>query len=577
MAVQQLDVRPQEGFNVIFSDIVNCEITPPPYNDRYLSKFFFLKKRKWIKQIGQKQWYDFLDYNERYDFYLTRNVNTNNYEVLDNNFNTVVTITGWWTADIFVEVLWWTIQYDTGTATGWSSTTLVDTSKNWTNNELAWYYVYIYDWTGAWQLRYIVSNTSDTITVSWFDTAPASWSKYRVYEKLDYNLTVPYKNWLYVYDWSNWNDEPIFSGYDIENMVVWNSRLWYTSWNKLYHSEEWDYYNYPVSNQLILWSHEVNNLYPFWSYLIVWTKRNISLVYKGFSSNDWTEFFVVKEWTSTVGIKNKFGIASYQWWLYIIWSDYRMYALRIQLQWTEASVLLNDNWSIPAYFINRYKVSDVKLYSDTNNIYLYTYDFSTDRTYEVYYNSQYKGWLNNEYNVKINKKFFQGNTEYVLCKDLAGMRWDYKDFWGNYKQRIEIVVWEQDIWNWKNLKYINILLWKTDYVQDWYVEVISQIANKKIKQEFDLGNMWYITDIWDLIENTFWWPIIWTSLYWWDVSDLYNVISDVDIIQIGLDTTGQIFNIIFESWDWENGLLLWWVFLYYNTLNPKQKYIKNII
>lgn len=72
---------------------------------------------------------------------------------------------------------------DTGTATGTqTTTTLQDTSKSWTVNQFADHWVLISAGTGAAQRRKVVSNTSDTLTISGtWDTTPDGTSDYKIY------------------------------------------------------------------------------------------------------------------------------------------------------------------------------------------------------------------------------------------------------------------------------------------------------------------------------------------------------------------------------------------------------------
>jgi len=76
-------------------------------------------------------------------------------------------------------------EEETGTATGGSSNTLVDTSKSWASDEWGGYYIMITGSTGAGQIREIQSNTSDTITVaSNWNINPASGSQYVIFDNL---------------------------------------------------------------------------------------------------------------------------------------------------------------------------------------------------------------------------------------------------------------------------------------------------------------------------------------------------------------------------------------------------------
>ncbi|GDX76009.1 hypothetical protein LBMAG41_10850 [Cyanobium sp.] len=71
-------------------------------------------------------------------------------------------------------------QFAAGTATSGSNTTLVQTGKTWAVNQWANYQVRIVGGTGAGQIRLIVSNTADTLTVSGWNTNPDTTSTYSI-------------------------------------------------------------------------------------------------------------------------------------------------------------------------------------------------------------------------------------------------------------------------------------------------------------------------------------------------------------------------------------------------------------
>ncbi len=582
MAIQQLDIRPQEWFNQIYSELVNNEIVNTPYNKDYSSKFFFFKKRKWIKEYKRKDGYGFLDYavytdnNWNKEFFLTRRQSDNAYVIFDWDLNQVLEISEWWICDRFYSVLWWgESRYDNWTVSSSDATHITDNSKNWSNNELAGYYVYIDDWTGAWQLRQILSNTSDTIEVSWWSANPWSWASYVIYTSLVDNIVVPYNNWAYIFDWEQWYDSAVFSWYKIKWMEVWNSRLWYATGNQIIYSDEWDYYFSPAGNELFISNLDINNLYWFWNYLFVTTPKSIWVVYKGFSTTDWTPFFIIKEGVSQVWVKNRFGIWRYRDVLYFVSSDLRLYSLGVTMLGEETVFKFQDNWTLPSNFIEKYYDKDIKLYSDINYLYLFCIDGG--KTKEIYYNDLYKGWLNNEYMVKINSKKLLLSQEYVLWDWFVWTREWYKDLDATYWQKIRCVVGEPDIFMWKDIKYVNILLWKSDYIQNWILTVTSHIWNKKVERKIDLARTWYISDMWDIIENTYWSTLIWYPLFGWDLGYLSEYISDIDIIQVWLNMTWQLIEFTIDTGEWDNWIFYGGMMVYYNLLNPKLKYYRNII
>lgn len=70
----------------------------------------------------------------------------------------------------------WTISI----ATAGTTTTLTDSTANWTANQWANYYVYIYSGTGHGQIAKIASNTSTVLTFATVTTAPDATSRYEI-------------------------------------------------------------------------------------------------------------------------------------------------------------------------------------------------------------------------------------------------------------------------------------------------------------------------------------------------------------------------------------------------------------
>lgn len=70
--------------------------------------------------------------------------------------------------------------FETATATGGSTTTLVNAGRAWTTNQWSNYQVRIISGTGAGQIRAITSNTATTLTCATFATAPDATSVYSI-------------------------------------------------------------------------------------------------------------------------------------------------------------------------------------------------------------------------------------------------------------------------------------------------------------------------------------------------------------------------------------------------------------
>ncbi len=92
-------------------------------------------------------------------------------------------------------------QYDNGTATGGSTTTLTDSAKSWTTNVHANRAVTITSGTGSGQAGRIASNTGTALTIgtAWA-VAPDATSVYRVTDDLHYVFTDGSARVLFVTD-----------------------------------------------------------------------------------------------------------------------------------------------------------------------------------------------------------------------------------------------------------------------------------------------------------------------------------------------------------------------------------------
>lgn len=101
--------------------------------------------------------------------------------------------------------------WEWGTATGGTTTTLIDTTKSWTVNQWAGKAFHIYLGTGVGQTRVVASNTADTLTWTTPGTAPDTTSEY-AFEGYDLSIATSgtsttlvdtTKSWV-VNRWSNY-------------------------------------------------------------------------------------------------------------------------------------------------------------------------------------------------------------------------------------------------------------------------------------------------------------------------------------------------------------------------------------
>jgi len=83
---------------------------------------------------------------------------------------------------------------DSGSVTSFTTTTLTDSNKDWEVNQWSGYIVYIYSGTGTGQLREILSNTENTLTINkdWdvdLDTTSKYFISYKNYIEEKYDAT----------------------------------------------------------------------------------------------------------------------------------------------------------------------------------------------------------------------------------------------------------------------------------------------------------------------------------------------------------------------------------------------------
>jgi hypothetical protein len=95
------------------------------------------------------------------------------------------------------KTIYWRIVFDKQLATSGAAGTITKTGAGWTVNDLTDLYVWVYSGTGSTQIRKIVSNTADTITVdrNWTTTNPNNTSYFKIfYVPADFN---PYVDAVY--------------------------------------------------------------------------------------------------------------------------------------------------------------------------------------------------------------------------------------------------------------------------------------------------------------------------------------------------------------------------------------------
>ena len=582
MAVNVLDIRPQKGFNQIFTRLINNAPAAPSYNPRYKSQFFFLKKRDGIQSLLLASHLSVIDMeiyqdNNKIEYWvLSWNKGLSKYEIW-------VREDGWgytqhltFDSDVkpyFTKVLaGGQARLDSGTASGGSATSLSDSTKTRTDNQRAGNYVYIVDWTWAGQLRNIVSNTANTLNVSGFDAAPDATSQYIIYEMLTYNLVVHTSSGLLVYDWIAWENSPVFQWYNISQVVVWEWRLWRTVDNRLFYSKEWDPY-YSTDPYLLLSSNNIYSLYPHSWLLFIGTDVSLNIVYK---IPVWTGVvYDIKEWVSSQWLRNEDALLSFRGGLYMLSNDNKLFAVTLQIDWSNIQTTLTTQWEMPAAFLAANEAGIVKLYTDWE--YLYMYGIDGDTTPELVYDSFYEWWFENEYMVRVNKKKMLNGIEYYLWDGFIGKKWWTKDIDKDFGQIIEFVVWEPDIWSTKDMKYLLVLLGKASYQQGGTLTVDWMLTTFINSKTHNLEGASSITNWNTLVDTTIGSNLLWMVWLWWDKSALDEQSSVIGIIKVNIWQASNLFRITIQSTEWKNGLFFGGAFVYYDQLNTFLQNYNNVI
>lgn len=597
MSVNLVQILPTEWFNDKFSEIINSEITNPPYNQNFFDKFFFIRKRAWTALIKQNAWDVFESIIEYKDVnkteVLVSSTTSTKVRVYKFDLNTLVLTKileedKWNNARMFKVLAWWESILTSWTATAWSVNDITDSTKSWTVNAYAWAYVYLKSWTGAWALCNILSNTATALTVAnagwWdpFDVAPAAWTVFQVYESLVDNIIIQTKDSYRKYDWVAFEEISTTQWNDVKDAVLWKSIFRYADakWNVFYSDERdvFKFYDWATATARLLrtWETDILRLYPFWDTLLVWTPSKMYLIKWSLDSTSWLTIYSTQEIISNLWLFSSWAI-HYDKWMYFVGSDKRFYSLWLNVTGNQYVAVLEEQWLTIFNYLNRLEfwTDKLNIYSDSQNIYIYKTNWICE---EYVYNVKYKWWTKNEYYMNVSWKYILNNVFYFLWDWYIWNReeWYYKDLWEDYTQKIESVLWTENIFNIKNWKYFSILLGKTDYTQDWILKAERQLKNQKYSNERDLFNSEYLSNMYDALQDTMGSSVMWFELMWWWSADILEQISDVEIIKTPIDIAWYICKLTLTS-EWWSGIFFGWRQWYENVLNNNNRTLTNVI
>jgi hypothetical protein len=582
-------ILPSEWFNSKFSLILNSEIVPPPYNPNFQDKFFFLKKRLGIllqKEVPDQVVHDMIEYTDptKSELLVLTEDGTDIFVYVYDDWAWTLTqifTSPKWNFFQFIAILWGGESVlDFWTATWWTTSTLVDAWQSWTVDQFAWNYVYIQDGAGNGQLRSILSNNATTLTVGWFDFAPASWSVYRIYQSLVNNIIVPAAWWLYTYDWVSFNIIQQTAGEDIEAMTFWKRRFWYVSNGNVSFSNQGDLFQFvdPSTAQNILQTGDggIHTLYPFWDFIVAGTEEKIYWIRELFDTTWWVYFYDFKELISTQWLFSKDSLL-FKKWLFLVASDKVFYSMEIDIVWTDIQAYLEPQGNAITNYLKELQlgVDELNMYSDTDNMYIFN---KIGNCQEFVYSNLYRWWMINQYSANVKKRVTINNINYVLWDEYIGSKGWYTDLWNPYWQKIQMIMGQENIFNMKVWKYFDLLFWKSDYIQKWLITFERQISNKRYQLTKDLFDAGYFKSLAVALPSTMWSILFGTSLFgWWNGA--IESLSDVDVVKIPLDISWHLVIITIDTWIEEenNWVMFWWIYTEPVSLNAVLQHYKNVI
>lgn len=573
MAIAPLEYRLWEWFNSQFRRVKNSQIVSSPYSLGYEDAYFFVKKRPWVENIVDIEWdvFDLAEYTDNNKTeYFASVIDWGDIKVYNVDFTTstatLLLTKVKWNNFNFHNIIWpwWTLKA-TWTATGVTPTTLVDSTKSWTTNAFAGNFVYINSWTWIWQYRYIIWNTSNTLTVSWRDAEP-SWAWYIIYEELTDNLLISTYDECYRYDWTSRTKSPL-DNYD--SIVTWKSRTFYLrDWVIIYSWLSWPLYF--TANDIPIWDKTAFKLEPVWDYLIVWTPKKMYVI-KEVVDSQWNSSFFSSDFISKMWLA-PWDTLNWEKWIYFISNDWLLYSVSVQISWDNIIADIEPQHKWITEMLSGFHW-DINIYRD--RLEMRIFDSSTN-TKELIFNSTYKWRLENEYKTKINKILYIWWDRYVCWDWYVWRFWWYKDVWVAYKQEIDFLVGNDSIFLYKTVKYLKFLFWKTDIKQRGNVTFKRDVWGKKYNTPpISLNNTEYFSAIVDTVWEEMWTQIMWTSLMWWR-NLLKENLADVETMKAPIAVTCTLFNVILSSED-DWWLLFGWAFVYMFTHNINQNTLKNTI
>lgn len=535
-------------FNKLYSDIVNCEIVWPPTYTWRVPFNFYVKKRGGFQEVLTPTVEKI--YDARFD-------GTNWYILWKNGSNvqflygSTVLLTKPYDSRISYQIAdIWCVTWDQleqWTSGSWVVATetvsehFLDGTKNWTVNQWAGKWLYIYSATaGQWVIVQIQSNTATTITpVGGFIQLPWTVSQYYIFDKYGSVYSYPMNDWVYIsHNPTVTMQRKIMNLSIATNVCSSGWRIyWYTSLWNFYVTNSWvNNLTLNLSNYYIWNQANVLDLVDYKEYvvllsldsidLIKWEQISITTTTVAWTTTASTTAFKIVNATRQFWEHNRWAYVVYNQWLYIVSRRWKFLAVTIEPVSLSAAysgadaftVTVQDQWANIQKYLDPYKfTATYRLSIDDDEINIIQNDPLITSTRILKYDFSYQWWHIWE---------TDANIDFVLNRSTG-----YAYVWANiYNVNTAL---KTDLWTYEIIQRV-----KVNVHEDTYFSVKRDDALKvsigyrttpwvKIKFEYIISGLVF------LIEKQFsetnylallnvpwhWWAINNTVLEYWPLTE----------------------------------------------------------
>lgn len=528
-----IDWRPGllwQEFNKTYTDIVNCQIIPPPHHEWTVPFSFFFKKRDafveksdyWFAEIYDQEvvgsdvytiwlvWWDVVVTKNDDIIYQELKVDWRNYKFLF-----------MWHVQWDVEDTWTDpngVLWDINNWYNLDEQVLVDVTKNWVPNQYAWHYVYLTSNIWEWEVFRIDSNTATELFISSspFIVLPNTWDNtwYSIYPTYWDTLCFLWADWVYVIHDFLTQAVPV----DVKKMPRVNDPIdiisakerlfWFDKDYSVRVSQEWAMLKWYFTWDSIVWnSFNMYNIMEYQDYvLILWPERidivrEVKIQAGAITKSVFNVINVSK--THWIYLPNAFHV--YNQWLYIFSQNKRFMAVTISPAWTDRFYVSEekDQWIYMQKFFDLFdnttwNTLNIKI--TDKNIFI-TYCNGSDT--EIYvYELQFQWWHRWKSALKIRWRKYDWYWDRYFETDNTTIL-DDETTW--YDQVIKYIIWENDIYSVKRHLLDKIWLWwlttRWSYVNlNYHLWWVVERYTKNLEQ------MWYLVKLaafsWDWTQWT---------------------------------------------------------------------------